>query len=189
MEKNTNIIATISLLKLFHISNSNMKKILLFSLLCFSSVFALTSRDIEVANTLASQGIIDNHANNSALYNLSSPILRQEMVGMALRMMKIPLPVGYYCRDYFADVRYNKQNNWVCRAMEIAADYGIISNKNGVRPLDYLTRAEALGIILKSGGIDYPRNVPRSGSDASLAQWQVDAINGGTLNKIIHSSQ
>lgn len=167
-----------------------MKKILLFSLLCFSSVFAATNRDTEVANSLASQGIIDNHATNPALYNLSSPILRQEMVGMALRMMKIPLPNSYYCRDYFADVRYNKQNNWVCRAMEIAADYGIISNKNGtVRPLDPLTRAEALGIILKAGGIDYARNIPRSGSDGALAQWQVDAINAGVLNKIIHSSQ
>lgn len=167
-----------------------MKKVLILSLCLFSCAFGASSKDIEIANTLASQGIIDNHANNPTLYNLSSPILRQEMIGIALRMSKIPLPSGYFCRNYFFDVRYNKQNNWVCRAIEIAADYGIISNKNGtMRPTDPLTRSEALGIILKSGNIDYPRNVPRSASDASLAQWQVDAINGGLLNKIILSNQ
>ncbi len=74
--------------------------------------------------------------------------------------------------------------------MEIAADYGIISNKNGtVRPLDPLTRAEALAIVLKSGGINYQRNVSRIGYETYLNQWQVDAINAGVLNKIIQTNQ
>ncbi len=166
-----------------------MKRIALLLSFLSLSLSAATS-DIEVANSLATQGVIDNHANNPAQYQLKSPILRQEMVGMALRTMKIPLPIGYYCRDYFADVHYNKQNNWVCRAMEIAADYGIISNKNGVvRPLDPLTRAEALAIVLKSGGISYQRNVSRIGYETYLNQWQVDAINAGVLNKIIPTNQ
>ncbi len=70
-----------------------MKKIVLFCLFSsFFSVFGAVNRDTEVANLLAQSGIIDNHANNPSQYNLKSPILRQEMVGMALRMMKISLP-------------------------------------------------------------------------------------------------
>ncbi len=43
-------------------------------------------------------------------------------------------------------------NNWKCRAIEMAADNGIISRANTkARPNDPITLIEALAIILKSG--------------------------------------
>lgn len=50
----------------------------------------------------------------------------------------------------------------MCRAVELAADNGIITRANArVRPADRITRAEALAILLKTGKItlSQPRRV------------------------------
>lgn len=44
------------------------------------------------------------------------------------------------------------KNDWVCRAVEIAADNDLVSRGNKkFRPQDKITRAEALAILLKAG--------------------------------------
>ncbi len=46
-------------------------------------------------------------------------------------------------------MKYDVRNNWICRAIEIAADEGIISRANTkARPQDRITRAEALAILV-----------------------------------------
>lgn len=60
------------------------------------------------------------------------------------------------CRGDFVDVP--KSNiDWVCRTIETAADHGFINAQKNViksqrraRPYDHITRAEALGILLKA---------------------------------------
>lgn len=70
---------------------------------------------------------------------------------MALTVKGIPLPENYICKKYFTDVT---KNDWVCRAVELAADNGIISRANTrARPMDTVTQAEALAILLKTGKV------------------------------------
>lgn len=64
------------------------------------------------------------------------------------------MPDSYYCKNYFSDVKYNANNNWICRAVELAADAGLVSRTSTkFRPQDKITRAEALIILTKAGGI------------------------------------
>lgn len=92
-------------------------------------------------------------------YGLSDKVLRQEVVGIAIRLTglnfrgveSISLPDPYTCDNTFADVKQSKPNSWVCRSVEIAAKYGIISTSNeNFRPEDAITRAEAIAMIMNA---------------------------------------
>jgi len=99
------------------------------------------------ANSLADQGIITKQTIDTK-YRLDDKILRQEVIGMALKIKGITLPENYQCKKYFADA---SQNNWECRAVELAADNGIISRSNKyANPGKYVTRAEGLAMIMKA---------------------------------------
>lgn len=100
--------------------------------------------------------------NNPENYRLYDPISRQEAIGMVLKLTNITLPENYFCQNYFRDVAYVAGNNWVCRAIEIAADAGIVSRNNQyARPLDTVSRSEALGLIFVAKGISYEKNIAR----------------------------
>lgn len=90
-------------------------------------------------------------------YALSDRVLRQEVVGIALRLTAgnfrnietINLPDPYTCENVFLDVGQNRPNSWVCRSVEIAAKHGIITkNNHHFRPEDDITRAEAIAMVL-----------------------------------------
>lgn len=129
-----------------------MKKfffVLVFSSLLFSlnEVRAYTSTDVSNATFLAEQGIITTQS-STKWYRLDDTITRAEAIGIALKIKWITLPNNYTCKNYFIDAPYNPSNNWICRAVELAADDGIISRANTrARPQDSITRAEVLGII------------------------------------------
>lgn len=124
-----------------------MKKfqlIVLSSLVVTCGVFA-TPADENNANLLAGEGIIVDQSSNPANYRFGDKILRQEIIAIALKMKGVELPKDYTCKKYFSDVT---ANDWVCRAVELAADNGIISRSNKyANPGMYITRAEALAII------------------------------------------
>lgn len=166
-----------------------MKKIFSFCILyfvfCIWTIFAYTTIDISNATYLANQSIVVKQSNDIN-YRLDDRILRQEVIGIALKMKWITLPENYTCKKYFSDVT---SNDWVCRAVEIAADGGMITRANTkARPMDFVTRAEALAILLKTGKISLnsPRRVVQAdGSVWSLyqdlqklgfTQWQADMM-------------
>jgi len=105
------------------------------------------------APVLADAGIIKKQE-TVAGYNLSSNVLRQEVIGMAMKLGGFSLPDGYSCKKIFKDVSAVKPNNWICRAVEIGVENGIVSglNKN-FNPESNITRAEALAILMKAAGI------------------------------------
>ena len=71
---------------------------------------------------------------------------------MALKVKGITLPENYKCKKYFADV--TSSSDWVCRVIEVAADNGIITRNNKyANPGMYITRAEALAMVMKAEGI------------------------------------
>lgn len=134
-----------------------MKKILLtiISFLVLSgSVYALVY--LNYAEYLADKHVIVRQRPIEN-YALSDRVLRQEVVGIALRLTAgnfrnietIVLPDPYTCENVFLDVGQNRPNSWACRSVEIAAKNGIITkNNHHFRPEDDITRAEAIAMVL-----------------------------------------
>lgn len=127
-----------------------MRKISLFLGILTStiSVFGYSSTDVSNASFLATEGIIVKQSSTS-WYRLDDTITRAEAVGMALKIKKVLLPNNYTCKNYFIDAPYNPNNNWICRAVELAKDNGIVSWENiKARPADPITRSEVLAMTL-----------------------------------------
>jgi hypothetical protein len=123
-----------------------MKKfqlIVISSLIIACGVFAAPA-DENNANFLAQEGVIVDQSSNPANYRFGDKILRQEIVAIALKMRGVELPQNYACKKYFSDVT---ANDWICRAVELASDHGIISRNTIFRPKDFVTRAEALAML------------------------------------------
>lgn len=128
-------------------------------------------------NVLASFGIVKKQDSEEA-YNLNSNVLRQEVIGMAMKLWKFNLPEDYKCKKIFKDVSSTKPNNWICRAVEIGAENGIISTLNkSFNPESSITRAEALAILMRAAGIKIDEsNQPSQYSDVTIA-WQINLVN------------
>ncbi len=128
-------------------------------------------------NVLASFWIVKQQDSEEA-YNLNSNVLRQEVIGMAMKLWKYNLPDGYACKKLFKDVSSTKPNNWVCRAVEIGAENGIVSTLNkSFNPESSITRAEALAILMKAAGIKIDESgAPSKYSDVTEA-WQINLVN------------
>lgn len=101
----------------------------------------------------------------ASMYRLSDSLVRQEALGTALKLKGVTLSDYYMCHNYFRDTA----EWWVCRAAEMAADYGLVTRANlSFRPHDTLTLAESLGITMNSLGISLsttstatvPGNIP-----------------------------
>lgn len=125
-----------------------MKRILLSSLVA-TSIFAFGYTEIDIwnAKSLANLGIIVEQSTIRE-YRLDENITRAEVAGIALKLYGTKLPDPYICKGYFSDVT---NNNWICRAVELAADAELVSRANTrFRPQDKITRAEALAIILRA---------------------------------------
>lgn len=128
-----------------------MKKIL-FSSFIIASVFAFayTQTAVDNANFLAGKGIVTKQTDPKN-YRLDDYITRAELVGISLKLKGTTLPGNYQCKKYFSDVT---ANDWICRAVEIAADEGLISRANKLfNPQKNITRSESLAIILKASGL------------------------------------
>jgi len=139
-----------------------MKKILLSALLMTVSAFGYSTWDVGTADYLAELGIIKDYRHEVSQYRLDDRISRQEVVGIAMKINGAELPENHICLGYFPDTNYgpNHLDAWVCRSVEMAADFDIISRANEkFRPKDFITRAEALAILLKSRNITYAKNM------------------------------
>jgi len=125
-----------------------MKKLSIFCAVCFVlSALGYTTEDISNANYLADQKIVTKQTTGTG-YRLDDKILRQEVIGMALKVKGITLPENYTCKKYFADAT---KNDWVCRAVELAADNGIISRSNKyANPGKSITKSEALAMVMNA---------------------------------------
>ena len=82
--------------------------------------------DANSASRLASEGVIVQKESRAA-FRLDDKVLRQEVVGTAIKMAGIQLQDSYACKGYYSDLSQTQPNNWSCRAFELAADAGIVS--------------------------------------------------------------
>ena len=92
-------------------------------------------------------------------------------------------------------MKYDAENNWICRAMELAADVGMITRSNSkARPKDSITRAEALAILMKAGGISTNLTEQQKITIQSFRllfendiSWQQNTIMAGMFHNIIYN--
>lgn len=125
----------------------------LIATLCVSA-YAYTSQDVSTANMLAQKTIIKDWSASPANYRFDDNIARSEIMGMVLAMAGVERNTT--CRGDFADVP-KSDTDWVCRTIETAADKGFINAHplgGKVRPYDNVSRAETLGILMKSSPED-----------------------------------
>lgn len=145
-----------------------MKKISLFILSTVISLgaFGATLTDIDDANFLAREWILVDQSSNTTNYRLGESILRQEIIGIALKIKWATLPEEYVCKNYYTDVKADPSSVWVCRAVEIAADNAMISRENKLfQPQEYVTESEALAILFSALGEKW---VPQTEIDTFL---------------------
>ncbi len=123
-------------------------------------------------------------------YQLESKILRQEIIGIAIKLKWITLPENYSCNNKFKDVTRSKPNNWVCRVAEVSAENGIISNENTLfNPEINVSLTEALAMILNS--LNKPYQWYKNNSDLfnpKAVDWQKSVLSYAQHNWIITST-
>lgn len=128
------------------------------------------------ADILAGVGIITKK-NTISEYRLENNVLRQEVIGMAIKLAGITLPTEYTCKNIFRDVSAAKPNNWVCRSVEIGVERGIVSGANkNFNPESNITRAEALAILMNAAGIKTQESPISKFADVTVP-WQINIVN------------
>lgn len=149
-----------------------MKKILSLLLLLPLLGNAYTFSDVSSADFLAQKGIIMTQVSEKG-YRLDDKITRAEVIGIAHKIKWTTLPENYQCKKYFSDTI---TNDWVCRAIELAADQWIISRENiKSRSQDPITRAEAFAILYKISLLTPSlEEDPLISKDIDAVDWQKD---------------
>lgn len=110
----------------------------------FSSVSAYTDAELEAANFLAEKWIIKDNSENPEDYNLDMEIRRWEMMKITINLT--PLEVEDKCEWKFSDIA---KDDWICKYAEKARGLWIVAPNKEFRPLDNLTKTEAVKMVFK----------------------------------------
>lgn len=129
---------------------------LLFWSIAFASVYKYSTAELNAANSLANQNIINNHSTNPQNYNLWDSVLRQEIAAVARWVAK--LDKKDRCDNIFSDLSDTKPNNWACKNVEALVDNDLISRNKTFRPEDNITKSEAIAMLIKAIWFDYNYN-------------------------------
>lgn len=153
-----------------------MKKLYMSFLLSIytTTLLGYTSIDLQNADALAKKRIIVNQTNNPELYRLDATITRAETIAIALLLNGIELPENHTCKDFFTDVTKVSVDNWICRAVEVAAANGVISTENQYfRPNETVSRAEAFAILYDASNFQ-PEEILTNFyyTESGIVDWQ-----------------
>lgn len=164
-----------------------MKKIyafLILNILLLSWVSAwviavnYSSTPLEAANSLAERWIINDKSSNPSDYNLYDFVLRQEIA--AVSRWVAGLEKKSNCDNIFKDLSSTNPNSWACVNVEVLVDNNLISKNDLFRPEDKITKAESLGMLIKSIGFDYSYDSSNSKTwqeqivDYAVSKWILD---------------
>lgn len=139
----------------------------LFSIL--NTSFSYNQEELEAANFLWAKWIIVNRSTSVNEYNLDKEILRQEIAWVALALSW--LKAQTYCDGIFTDVTRYIPNDWACMTIESLANNWLISLNDRFRPEDYISKAEAVWMVVKAVfGNDYKYN------SYSTKTWQEQVV-------------
>ncbi len=137
-----------------------MKKILgtiACLLISVTWVHAYTTAQLDSANTLAWEGIINDKSSNPADYNLDQNVLRQEIAAVARWVAGISKTTT--CSNIFWDVSSTNPNTWACYSVEALVNADLIASNPTFRPEANITKAEWLWMLVKAAcGDEYSYN-------------------------------
>ena len=131
--------------------------------------YSYTSGQLDAANSLASEWIINDNSANADGYKLDQNVLRQEIAAVARGVAGISKTTT--CNNRFSDVSSNNPNTWACYSVEALLNADLIASNATFRPEDSITKAEGLGMLVKAAcGDDYSYNSSQAGS------WQEQVV-------------
>ena len=174
---------------------------ILLSLGFCTTVMGYSTSDCTMAEDLANIGLVYKQ-NSCSGYSLDRTIYRQEVAALALRVAEkcerineIPTLNDYRCQNIFVDVGNYRPNSWACRSIEILADNGIVTTSRYIngrivfQPLQDISRAEALSIIMDSAGLDFRNTIYDDWrfSNSGAVSWQKPVMQYADDNDIISS--
>lgn len=135
-------------MNLFRKSTATVALVALVSGIFSTGVSAYSTAEVEAANYLAQAGVINNHTANPAGYNLDQNVLRQEIAAVARGVAGLDKKTT--CDNVFSDVTATTPNTWACFSVEALADAGLIALNAEFRPEANITKAEAVGMMVKA---------------------------------------
>lgn len=157
-----------------------MKKILgiaLVGLVSVSTSYAYTSAQLDAANSLAAQWIINDKSANVLDYNLDQNVLRQEIAAVARWVAGVSKTTT--CDNRFNDVWATTPNTWACYSIEALLNENLIAANASFRPEDTITKAEGLGMLVKAACADYNYDANKAGS------WQEQLVDYSVQQGIV----
>ena len=138
---------------------------------------AYSQTEVEAANRLATAGIVVPQA-NPADYQLDRQVLRQEIAAVARGIAKLPKTTS--CANVFKDVSATKPNDWACYSVEALANAGLIAKNDKFRPESNITKAEAIGMVVKAAyGNEYNFDASKGGD------WQKQVVDFAVSKGIV----
>lgn len=148
-------------------TTASVALVALTSGLFVNGVSANSNSEVEAANKLAAAGII-NSKTNAAEYELGRQVLRQEIAAVARGLAGVDKTST--CTNMFKDVSAKKPNDWACYTVEALANANLIAKNAKFRPESNITKAEAVGMIVKAAyGDEYS-------PEAGKGDWQKQVV-------------
>lgn len=165
-------------MNLFKKSTAAVALVTLVSSVFTTGVSAYSTSEIEAANTLAQAGVIVDQSANPAAYNLDQNVLRQEIAAVARGIAGLDKKTT--CDGVFTDVSATTPNTWACYSVEALADAGLIAKNAQFRPEANISKAEAVGMVVKAAFDD------AYAYDASKGTtWQEQVVAFAVANGIV----
>lgn len=108
---------------------------------------AYSASEVNAAEVLAAKGIVVKQT-NAADYQLDRQVLRQEIAAVSRGLASLEKTSS--CTNVFNDVSATKPNTWACYTVEALANAGLIAKNATFRPESNITKAEAVGMVVKA---------------------------------------
>ena len=163
-------------MNLFKKATATIALVTLVSGIFSTGVSANSSSEIEAANALAAAGIIVDHSDDTAAYNLNQNVLRQEIAAVARGIAG--LDKKSTCDNSFTDVTATTPNTWACYSIEALLDADLIASNTMFNPERNISKAEAIGMMVKAAfGDEYSYDAGKA------ASWQEQVVEFAVFKK------
>ncbi len=167
-------------MNLFRKTTATVALVTLVSGIFSTGVSAYSTAEVDAANELAAAGIINNHSADPAGYNLDQNVLRQEIAAVARGVAGLDKKTT--CDNSFADVSATTPNTWACFSVEALLDAGLVAANENFRPEANITKAEAVGMMVKAAfGDEYMYDESKGTS------WQEQVVAFAAMNGVVSS--
>lgn len=165
-------------MNLFKKSTAAVALVTLVSSVFTTGVSAYSTSEIEAANTLAQAGVIVDQSANPAAYNLDQNVLRQEIAAVARGIAGLPKDTVY--SNVFSDVTETTPNTWAWASVNPLANAGLIAKNPTFRPEANISKAEAVGMVVKAAfGDAYAYDASKG------TTWQEQVVAFAVANGIV----